>query len=88
MGERLRAATGPVRVLVPMRGLSGLTGRVARGLDGRDRGPWADPEVDGNLVEALRQHLPAEQLSQLDLHINAPEFADACIAALVEQIGQ
>ncbi len=38
MGERLRAAKGPVRVLIPRDGWSALTGRKTHDLSGRDIG--------------------------------------------------
>ncbi len=46
IGERLSAAKGPVRVLIPRGGWSALTSRKAHDLAGRETGPWARPDTD------------------------------------------
>jgi uncharacterized protein (UPF0261 family) len=84
IGERLTAAKGPVRVLVPLGGFSGLTGRRLHDLAGNDRGPWAQPATDRVLVEKLRAHLPGGMTTELPFHINEPAFADACVDALLQ----
>jgi uncharacterized protein (UPF0261 family) len=83
IGERLSAARGPVRVLIPRAGWSALTGRKAHDLRGRETGPWARPETDRVLVEALRRHLRGEAIAELDHHINDAAFADACVDELI-----
>jgi uncharacterized protein (UPF0261 family) len=82
MGERLTAAKGPVRVLVPLGGFSGLTGRRIHNLAGKEVGLWAQPETDRVFVQTLRTYMPAGALAELPLHINDPQFADACVDAL------
>ncbi|GHA25209.1 hypothetical protein GCM10007989_21110 [Devosia pacifica] len=78
IAEKLNAATGPVTVLFPLRGLSALDA------EGQ---PFHDLEADRALLEALRQTLaPKVTFETLDMHINDPEFAAACVAALVRNI--
>ncbi|HEX2216347.1 MAG TPA: Tm-1-like ATP-binding domain-containing protein [Xanthobacteraceae bacterium] len=83
MGERLSVAKGPVRVLIPLGGFSGLTGRKTHDLERNEIGTWAQPETDRAFVAALRRHLPAEQISELPHHINDRVFADACADQLL-----
>ncbi len=83
MGERLHAAKGPVRVLIPRGGFSALTGRKARDLAGAELGPWAQPEAEHIFVEALTRHFPGGAIRELAAHINDPDFADACVAELI-----
>jgi len=78
MAERLSAARGPAAVLVPLRGWSEYGG---------PGGPLHDPEADAALVRALAEHLdPRIPVRRLDLHINDPAFADACVDALLAML--
>jgi len=83
MGERLAAARGPVRVLIPGGGWSQMAGRQTFDLAGQEIGVWEQPETDRRFVDTLRRHLPAGSITDLPHHINAPEFADACVDALI-----
>jgi len=83
IAERVAAAKGPVRVLVPLRGFSGLTGLPVHDLAGREVGSWAQPETDQVFVDTLRPHVPAGTVTELPLHINDPQFAEACVDALL-----
>lgn len=69
IAERLAAATGPLEVLLPVRGVSALD---APG------GPFHDPEADEALHGELARLLPdtaARRLRRIDAHINDPAFA-------------
>jgi uncharacterized protein (UPF0261 family) len=67
IAERLNAATGPVAVLVPLRGWSQV---------GSPGGILHDPEANEALVATLRTRLrPDIPLRCLDLAINDEEFA-------------
>jgi uncharacterized protein (UPF0261 family) len=81
--ERLNAATGPVAVMVPTRGLS---------IPSVPGGEFWDPEADAGFLTALRQDLrPDIPVSTHDYHINDPEFAHAVadrFIALVDSRGQ
>ncbi len=72
---KLNACDGPVRILVPERGVSAID------VDG---GPFRDPEADAALFDALDSTLKqtdTRRLARLPLHINDPAFADALVAA-------
>lgn len=71
--SRLNRMQGPVRFLLPLRGVSAID---APGQ------PFHDPEADAALFGAIRAGWqPAEnrQLLELDLHINDPAFAAALV---------
>jgi uncharacterized protein (UPF0261 family) len=79
IGEQLSRATGPVTLLLPLKGVSMLD---APGQ------PFHDPEADRTLVESLRRHAgPNVQVRELDLHINDEEFAHALADELLHQLG-
>jgi len=74
IAEKLNRCEGPVRMLLPLGGVSAID---APGQ------PFHDPEADEALFGAIRATLrpgPNRKLVELPYHINAPEFA----AALVE----
>ena len=66
-------------VLIPQRGYSEHTKRRTHDLAGNEVGPWDQPDVDGAFATVLRQHLDKGRIEEFDLHINEPEFADACL---------
>ncbi|RPF29384.1 uncharacterized protein (UPF0261 family) [Streptomyces sp. Ag109_G2-6] len=80
VAAKLRAATGPTAVCVPLRGLSTL---------GAPGGPYHDPEADGALFAALREGLrgSAARLHDYDTHINDPAFGRAAADRLHAMIG-
>ena len=75
VGERLAAARGPVRVLLPLRGFSQLN------IEG---GPLHDPEADAGFAEGLRETDPDADIRAVDLHINDPAFATLLAEAIEE----
>src|SRR5262249_2788387 len=67
-GRKLSAATGPVAVFVPLRGVSMID------VDGQ---PFRDADADEALFEALRDSLDSRvELHELDLDVNDERFAD------------
>jgi len=84
IGNRLNAATGPVRVLVPLEGFSEHTKRRAHDLDGNDTGPWKRPEEYQVFIDSLKKHLKAAPVEEFALHVNDTVFADACVDAFVK----
>ena len=82
-GERLRAAKGPVRVLIPTRGMSQVVGRKTCDLAGNEQGSWTQPETDRVFIDTLRGHLPGSMIRELPNHINDAAFADACVEEIV-----
>lgn len=78
MAERLNEATGPVAILVPLKGWS---------IYGREGGPLYDPQGNQILVHALKQHLKKHvRLEEIDAHINDYSFANACVHVLWESM--
>uniref|UniRef100_A0AAU2JLA4 Tm-1-like ATP-binding domain-containing protein n=1 Tax=Streptomyces sp. NBC_00049 TaxID=2903617 RepID=A0AAU2JLA4_9ACTN len=80
VAAKLRVATGPTAVCLPLRGLSTL---------GAPGGPYHDPGADGALFSALREGLrgSAARLYDYDTHINDPAFGRAAADRLHAMIG-
>lgn len=78
IGARLNRCAGPVRLLLPEKGVSALD------VEG---GAFFDPEADAALFAALEETLRQTGdrcLVRLPLHINDPAFAEALVAAYRE----
>lgn len=72
---RLNAGTGPLRILIPEKGVSALD------IEG---GAFFDPEADAVLFDTLEAGFRASAnrtLKRLPFHINDPKFAEAVVAA-------
>ena len=77
---KLNLAQAPVRILLPLRGLSNVD---------RAGGVFEDQVARSALFAALRETLsPRVQCIEMDLHINDPEFGQALAASLVALVGQ
>ena len=75
IGAKLSLCEGPVRFLIPEKGVSALD------VEG---GAFFDPEADATLFAAIERTIkPSEnrRVERLPLHINDPEFAEAAVAA-------
>lgn len=82
IAEALNAMTGPVRFLLPLRGVSALDASGEA---------FDDPAARAALFDAIRQRIapsPNRELVELDAHINDPVFAKAAVAAFAEIAGQ
>jgi uncharacterized protein (UPF0261 family) len=78
VAEKLNQATGPTRVVVPLRGWSSLS---------RQGEELHDPEADSAFVPALRAGLDESIfVSELDLELNTEEFGIALAESLHEMI--
>lgn len=80
IGERLNLCCGPVRLLIPERGVSALD------VEG---GPFFDAKADAALFAALEATIKptsSRRVVRLPHHINDPEFADALAAAYRELV--
>ncbi len=78
IAERLNSCEGPVRFLIPEKGVSALDAPGAA---------FHDPVADAALFEAIERTLkpaPTRRLIRLPYHINDPEFADALVAQFRE----
>jgi uncharacterized protein (UPF0261 family) len=74
IADKLNACDGPVRFLVPEKGVSALD---------KDGAAFRDPEADEALFEAIARTLvqtPKRRLIRLPLHINDAEFSAALVA--------
>ena len=79
IAQQLAAASKPVTVLLPLRGVSMLDA------EGQ---PFYDPAADRALFDALHRHAgPNTRIVELDLHLNDPSFAEALVEALIGQLG-
>ncbi len=73
--ERVNRMEGPVRFLLPLRGVSTLD---------QSGKPLHDPVADAALFAAIRESwkpAPNRQLIEADAHVNDPAFAEACVHA-------
>ena len=78
MGKKLNLATGPVKVLIPIRGFSSLDcqGNI-----------FYDPITDKAFIDSLRSSLKkAIELKEIDAHINDEKFADIVASEFMEII--
>jgi uncharacterized protein (UPF0261 family) len=72
MCKKLASARGPTTLLLPLRGGNEWD---------RAGGPLSDPEGLAAFIEELRANLSANvALTELDCHINDPEFSQAALA--------
>ena len=79
IARKLNAATGPVTLFVPLRGVSMIA------VEGQ---PFHDPAADEALVSALREELdPSVEVRELDTDVNDPAFAAAMAERLHELVG-
>jgi uncharacterized protein (UPF0261 family) len=78
IARKLSDAAGPVAVLLPARGVSAID---------REGQPFDDPAARRALHDAIKAGLPADRVTELDLHINDVEFAEAAAMKLVELMG-
>ncbi|RVH91448.1 Tm-1-like ATP-binding domain-containing protein, partial [Sinorhizobium meliloti] len=75
IGAKLNLCSGPLRFLIPERGVSALD------IEG---GAFFDPAADAALFEALETTVnrsDRRRIERLPLHINDPQFAEAAVAA-------
>jgi uncharacterized protein (UPF0261 family) len=74
IARKLSAASGPVSVMLPARGVSAID---------KAGQPFDDPRARQALHDAIRSGLPGVEVTELDLHINDEAFADAAAAKLM-----
>ncbi len=78
IAAQLARATGPVVLMLPLRGVSMLD---------NEGQPFHDPAADAALFEALRDNAgPNTTIREVDAHINDPVFADALADALLTEL--
>jgi uncharacterized protein (UPF0261 family) len=75
IAHKLSAAKGPVAILLPARGVSAID---------KEGQPFDDPVARKALHDAIRSGVHGIPVTELDLHINDPEFANAAANKLLE----
>jgi uncharacterized protein (UPF0261 family) len=76
--DKLNAATGPVAVLVPLRGVSVLDG------DGQ---PFCDRAADRAMFDAVKARLRRDiPYAEVEANINDPAFSDRAVAMMLDLI--
>ena len=78
IAEKLNACDGPLRFLIPEKGISALD---------TVGGPFFDPDADAALFDALESGLretSERRLIRLPLRINDPQFSDALVDSFLE----
>jgi uncharacterized protein (UPF0261 family) len=79
IARKLSAATGPVAVYIPLRGISMIA---------TEGGVFYNPEADRALIDNLKAGLRSNvEVHEMDMDINDPRFADA-MADRIEQMVQ
>jgi uncharacterized protein (UPF0261 family) len=74
------AATAPVALLLPLKGVSQLDS---------PGGAFWDPEADGACYQAIKQNLkPGIPVYETDCNINDPEFAEAAARTLLDMLAK
>lgn len=80
LAEKLNRSTGPVTVLLPLRGSSMI---------GAPGGPFHDPAADAALYAALKSNLRSDiPVQELDAAINDTPFAEACAQSLLRLLSR
>ncbi len=75
LAEKVNAYTGPVTVLLPTKAISIIS---------EEGQPFYDSNADEALFSAIRANLSDKvELIEVDAGINAPEFSNACVEALL-----
>ncbi|HJZ54928.1 MAG TPA: Tm-1-like ATP-binding domain-containing protein [Gemmataceae bacterium] len=78
IAQKASAAGGPTAVILPLRGVSAI--------DAQGKPFWW-PEADAALFQSVRNWIaPGVELVELDLHINDPAFAAACVEKLLKMM--
>jgi len=78
IAQKASASAGPTAVVLPLRGVSAI--------DAEGMSFWW-PEADQALFQSIRNWIaPAVELIELDMHINDPSFAEACVTKLKEMM--
>jgi uncharacterized protein (UPF0261 family) len=78
LAEKINLSTGPVTVLLPLKGISVIS---AAG------GKFHDPDADQALFDAIKQNLRKDiEVIEMNVVINDPAFAEACAKTLLKNI--
>ena len=77
---KLNEATGPVTLMLPLKGVSMID---------KEGASFYDPEADGRLFDALRENVgPSVEVVELDMHINDPAFGEVLAERLLSSMDE
>ena len=80
LAQKLNMSTGPVTVLLPLRGISVISSPGEK---------FYDPGADHALFTAIEENLRDDiEMIEIDCPINDPAFAQACAKALLKNIAK
>ena len=80
VAAKLNASTGPVTLLLPLKGISVISAEGQK---------FHDPNADKALFEALKKNLrPEVKVVEMDCAINNPLFAEMCARELLANIAK
>jgi uncharacterized protein (UPF0261 family) len=80
LAEKANMSTGPVTVLIPLKGLSMID---------TEGNAFHSAEADQALFDALKRNLRDDiPVVEMDYDVNAPQFARQCAEALLANMGQ
>jgi uncharacterized protein (UPF0261 family) len=74
LASKVARSKGPARIFLPLRGVSAID---------RPGQPFDDPEARAALYAAIRANAGGVPVTELDLHINDADFAEALASELV-----
>jgi uncharacterized protein (UPF0261 family) len=77
IASKAAVATGPVKILLPLQGVSAI--------DAGEQ-PFDDPAARAALFESIHAHCGPVDVVEIDRHINDAEFATAAAMALLEML--
>jgi uncharacterized protein (UPF0261 family) len=76
IAQKANAARGPVKIILPLRGVSAIDTAGQ---------PFYDPAATGALFEAIRRHASVE-IREIDTHINDLQFAASIVAEFLSML--
>jgi uncharacterized protein (UPF0261 family) len=80
LAQKLNLSTGPITVLLPLRGISVISSPGQ---------PFYDPGADHSLFTAIEENLRDDiEMIELDCPINDAAFAEACAKALLKNMAK
>jgi uncharacterized protein (UPF0261 family) len=80
VAARLNQSKGPVTLLLPLKGISVISA---------EGGAFHDPAADKALFDSLKGNLRKDnEVIELNCNINEPSFAEACVRALLKNMGR
>ena len=74
--------------MVSTQGFCQFTDHMTHDIAGYETGAWFRPEIDQVFTKTLKRYLTNGEITELDLYVNDPAFADACVSEYLRLAGQ